>query len=969
MGTAFEVDETIKNNLSSNLSLMDYPNPSELYNLSSDLILKEQEQHESSVRSYPRRLPIAIKQAYGALVEDMKGQIYLDCLAGAGTLALGYNHPEINQALKKQLDSGLPYQTLDIATESKTHFIKTVKSFLPPSLANDSVIQFCGPSGADAVEAAIKLAKQTTGRNGMFAFRGAYHGMTNGTMAMMGNLSTKSRRTGLMSDVHFMPFPYALRCPFGLGGEKGAEAGIRYIERLLHDDESGLLKPAAFIVEPIQGEGGVIPAPAFWLKELRRLCDEHDILLIFDEIQCGVGKSGYNFAFEESGVIPDILCLSKAIGGGMPMSLLVIKQEYDTWKPGEHTGTFRGNQLAMVAGAKALEIIKRDKLVEHANCAGQYFRHGLEELRKRVDCIAEVRGKGLMLGMELKKPGSEINQFGEPVSDGELTLRVQRAALERGLMVEKGGRDGSVIRFLPPLIISFAQIDFALKVIEEAILASGGSLIETQESNNEWTKHFIQVGQGGSDEFVKVMNHTVSQIKTLFEETGAPYSGLDPVELERRIQSQNFPKKGNSLKAVVTDTSNLIARNSIIVQHPSCIAHLHTPPMISSIVAETIIATLNQSMDSWDQASAATYLEQKVVDWLCGLYALGDHADGIFTSGGTQSNLMGLLLARDWIAKRIAGHSVQQAGLPNCYDKLRIVCSETSHFTIQKSAYLLGLGERAVHCVASNNDGSINITALAEALQSLKNEGLIPFTVVGTAGTTDHGAIDNLSAMADLASQHEAWFHVDGAYGGALILSSRKRILEGIEKADSLSVDFHKLFYQTISCGALLVKNKQDFRCLLHHADYLNREHDTLPNLVDKSISTTKRFDALKVFMTMQNVGEATLGEMYDHLLAQTQQVAKIVDELDQFELLTQPLLSTILFRYKGQITTSLDIFNQRLRLAALKRGTAVLGETVFDGKSALKLTILNPCLGISDFHTLFEDIDSLAIELAEKGQ
>ena len=159
--------------------------------------------------------PIAIKQAYGALVEDMKGQIYLDCLAGAGTFALGYNHPEINQALKKQLDSGLPYQTLDIATESKTHFIKTVKSFLPSSLANDSVIQFCGPSGADAVEAAIKLAKQTTGRNGMFAFRGAYHGMTNGTMAMMGNLSTKSRRTGLMSDVHFMPFPYALRCPFG----------------------------------------------------------------------------------------------------------------------------------------------------------------------------------------------------------------------------------------------------------------------------------------------------------------------------------------------------------------------------------------------------------------------------------------------------------------------------------------------------------------------------------------------------------------------------------------------------------------------------------------------------------------------------------------------------------------------------------------------------------------------------------
>lgn len=206
-----------------------------------------------------------------------------------------------------------------------------MKAFLPDALSHDCVIQFCGPSGADAVEAAIKLAKQTTGRNTMFAFRGAYHGMTNGTMGLMGNLGTKARRTGLMSDVHFMPFPYHLRCPFGLGGDEGARANIRYIERLLGDDESGMMKPAAIIVEPVQGEGGVVPAPAFWLRELRRICDEHDILLIFDEIQCGIGKTGYNFAFEEAGIVPDILCLSKAVGGGLPMSLLVFRKEIDTW--------------------------------------------------------------------------------------------------------------------------------------------------------------------------------------------------------------------------------------------------------------------------------------------------------------------------------------------------------------------------------------------------------------------------------------------------------------------------------------------------------------------------------------------------------------------------------------------------------------------------------------------------------------
>lgn len=554
MSTAFEVDSNIANIFSSQVPIVEGT-----YDLTPDQVLIDQAEHESEVRSYPRRLPIAIKQAFGCLVEDTRGQIFLDCLAGAGTLALGYNHPEINQALKEQLDSGLPYQTLDIATSAKTTFIQSVKSFLPQELSENSVIQFCGPSGADAVEAAIKLAKQTTGRNTMFAFRGAYHGMTNGTMGMMGNLGTKARRTGLMSDVHFMPFPYNLRCPFGLGGDEGAKASIRYIDRLLNDDESGIMKPAAIIVEPVQGEGGVVPAPAFWLRELRRICDEHGILLIFDEIQCGIGKTGYNFAFEESGIVPDILCLSKAIGGGLPMSLLVINKQHDTWKPGEHTGTFRGNQLAMVSGAKALEIIQRDNLVEHANIAGQYLRYGLESIQKRVNCIAEVRGKGLMLGVEIKNPDGELNKFGEPQADSELTLSIQRAALERGLIVEKGGREGAVIRFLPPLIISFEQIDFALRVFEDAILAAGGSHIETQPQD-EWKKHFIHTGEMGSNEFASVMNHTTTAMKSVFEQVTAPYSGMDPKALEAAIHDVDLDNGNAPLKTVIDDAAELVAK-------------------------------------------------------------------------------------------------------------------------------------------------------------------------------------------------------------------------------------------------------------------------------------------------------------------------------------------------------------------------------------------------------------------------
>jgi len=800
----------------------------------------------------------------------------------------------------------------------------------------------------------------------MFAFRGAYHGMTNGTMGMMGNLGTKARRTGLMSDVHFMPFPYNLRCPFGLGGDEGAKASIRYIERLLNDDEAGIMKPAAIIVEPVQGEGGVIPAPAFWLRELRRICDEHGILLIFDEIQCGVGKTGYNFAFEESGIVPDVLCLSKAIGGGMPMSLLVINKEHDTWKPGEHTGTFRGNQLAMVSGAKALEIIERDNLVEHANIAGQYLRHGLEAMQKRVDCIAEVRGKGLMLGVEIRKPGSELNKFGEPVADGELTLKIQRAALERGLMVEKGGREGSVIRFLPPLIISFEQIDFALRVLEEAILVAGGNKVDSEHANESWKQHFIHTGEMGSAEFAKVMNHTTAAMKSVFEQVKAPYSGLEPKLLEHAINAVDLDNKNAPLIDVIGETADLVAKNSIFVQHPDCIAHLHTPPLMPAVAAEAMIAALNQSMDSWDQASSATYVEQKVVDWLCDKYELGEKSDGIFTSGGTQSNQMGLMLARDWIADKLSGHSIQKLGLPDYADKLRIVCSKKSHFTVQKSASWMGLGEKAILAVDANADGTMDVSKLDAVIEQAKSEGLIPFAIVGTAGTTDHGAIDDLDFIADMAQKHAMWMHVDGAYGGALILSSHKNRLKGIERAESVSVDFHKLFYQTISCGALLVNDKANFKFLLHHADYLNREHDELPNLVDKSIATTKRFDALKVFMTMQNVGPNTLGQMYDHLLGQTQQVANLVRNSEGFELLAEPALSTVLFRAVSNEAVDLDELNKALRLEALVRGVAVLGETVVDGKSALKFTILNPCLKISDFESLLNKINTLAAELVK---
>ena len=489
-------------------------------------------------------------------------------------------------------------------------------------------------------------------------------------------------------------------------------------------------------------------------------------------------------------------------------------------------------------------------------------------------------------------------------------------------------------------------------------------------SNKTWSEHFIQIGANNQN-FENASRLTIESINAMFADCTKPYSGLQPQLLKQAIYDSNLAQ-AEPLATVIQQTNDLIAKNSIMVQHPHCIAHLHTPPLIASVLAEFYIAALNQSMDSWDQASAATFLEQFIVDWLVNTYSLGNNADGVFTSGGTQSNLMGLLLARDRFAHKYSGHNIQQDGLPYYGNKLRIICSDKSHFTIQKSASLMGLGERSVVCVKTNNQGQMDTTDLQKTIKSLRVKGLLPMAVVATAGTTDHGAIDDLQTIVEISQTAGLWCHIDGAYGGALILSKKhKAHLKGIELADSVSVDFHKLFYQTISCGALLVKDKGNFNSLLYHADYLNREDDELPNLVDKSIATTKRFDALKMFMTLKSVGADTLGEMYDQLLETSKAVAQSVTQNKHFELCCEPLLSTVLFRlgeqYQGKLTVhEFNQLHQKLRLQLLTSGDAVIAETKVDGKLYLKFTLFNPCLTLSDFDSLFAKIESHAKSLTE---
>ncbi|MFK4435258.1 diaminobutyrate-2-oxoglutarate transaminase [Paenibacillus sp. RC21] len=431
--------------------------------------LESQAARESNARSYPRRIPIAIAEAEGIHVKDMDGKIYYDCLAGAGTLALGHNHPVVIEAIRELLNHKRPLHTLDLTTPVKEQFVEELFASLPPEFARQAKIQFCGPTGGDAVEAAIKLVKTATGRRSIFSFQGGYHGSTHATMSLSGTLGQKERVQGLIPDVHFMPYPYAYRCPFGVGGEQTQALSSRYIENLLDDPESGILTPCAFILEVVQGEGGSIPASVEWLREIRRITRERDIPLIIDEVQTGLGRTGKLFAFEHADIIPDVLVLSKAIGGSLPLSVVIYNEALDVWNPGAHIGTFRGNQMAMAAGLATLKYIKEHRIPDHAAARGEQLMGRLNALKYQTGCIGDVRGRGLMIGVEIVDERQPVDQLGHHPAHKQLASRIQQECLKRGLILEVGGRHSAVMRFLPPLIVTERQIDDIFLIFNEAV--------------------------------------------------------------------------------------------------------------------------------------------------------------------------------------------------------------------------------------------------------------------------------------------------------------------------------------------------------------------------------------------------------------------------------------------------------------------------------------------------------------------
>jgi diaminobutyrate-2-oxoglutarate transaminase len=408
---------------------------------------------ESEVRLYCRRFPAVFSRARGAELYAEDGRAFIDFFCGAGTLNYGHNNDHIGRRLSAYLADGGLVHGLDLHTVAKRDFLVRFRDIVLRPRGLDHKVQFCGPTGTDAVEAALKVARKATGRRGLVAFCGAYHGMSRGSLSVTGNRRARAAGGVGATEVTFVPFE---------DGPAGRFDSIAYLERMFTDPSSGMDIPAAVIVEPLQMEGGIYPASVPWLRRLRELTRRHGVLLICDEIQSGCGRTGTFFGFEHAGVVPDIVTLSKSLSGfGLPLSVVLLRPELDVWEPGEHTGTFRGNQLAFVTAAAALELWERPEF--QAGLVSAIARlHRFAARVRAAEPGVTVRESGMTLGIDLGQAGGSLR--------AEL---VQRQCFESGLIVELCGREDEVVKVIPPLIIDPRTLQRGLDVLFDALGGPG----------------------------------------------------------------------------------------------------------------------------------------------------------------------------------------------------------------------------------------------------------------------------------------------------------------------------------------------------------------------------------------------------------------------------------------------------------------------------------------------------------------
>ena len=460
-------------------------------------------------------------------------------------------------------------------------------------------------------------------------------------------------------------------------------------------------------------------------------------------------------------------------------------------------------------------------------------------------------------------------------------------------------------------------------------------------------------------EYERIVDKTKEAILSSYSDDSA-FSGINPYQLRRQIEKIGLLQEdGLGFDRTLQLVKDEILPHLLRTWSRSYMPHLHSPALLESLSAEMIISAFNDSMDSWDQGPAATEVEAMVIKELLELFGFDrDCGDGAFTSGGSQSNLTAITAARDKVLMNKFSWDVKKKGLIPDFHRLRLYTSEISHFSMDKSAHLLGLGYDAVRHIKVNDRCQVDIPSFEKMLKEDSEKGLIPFMAVATLGTTDYGSIDDVGKIRRLSDSYGMHLHLDAAYGSALILSDKeKKRLGSIELADSITIDFHKMFLLPISCSAVLFKDKKDLEPFLLHADYLNREEDEEDgylNLVGKGIQTTRRFDALKVLFSCKARGRREYASIIEKSLSNAEYVYRILSGDESFIAPVKPELSSVVFALKGG-----DDLNRRVRRTLLEEG-CVIGQTVKDGSVMLKLTLLNPNLEKEDLENLIKHIKEM---------
>jgi L-2,4-diaminobutyrate decarboxylase len=479
-----------------------------------------------------------------------------------------------------------------------------------------------------------------------------------------------------------------------------------------------------------------------------------------------------------------------------------------------------------------------------------------------------------------------------------------------------------------------------------------------------------------ADAYARTTTTVVERLADRFRRTDQPSSGVPRAELEALVDAVDLDGPGTGTDAALREVDELFAAHAVWFHHPAYQSHLNCPVAVSAVAAEAVIAAVNPSVDTYDQSTVGTLMERRLVAWTAGRIGFDGAADGVFTSGGTQSNLHALLLARERATDRARrADAVEEArrrradgpglrpdrrprSLHEILERMVVLATDQSHFSVSTAARVIGLGPDSVVAVPTDARGRMRPDALRVTLDALVQTGHVVVAVVATAGTTDRGCLDPLAAIADVCDDADVWLHVDAAYGGGLLVSAtRRRLLDGVDRARSVTVDFHKTFFQPVSSSALVVRDRADLEPLAWHADYLNPVGAADPNQVDKSLQTTRRLDALKLWATLRAVGADGLGELVDRVVELGAAATEAVRASSDLELIGETQLSTVLFRWRpeGVDDAEADRLVPLVRRALFESGRAAVAQTVIDGRPCLKLTLLDPDTTLADVERVLD--------------